>query len=549
MASFTLLFHTVRHLRARQIIYRLAARVRKIRVDTTPAPARARWIANWEASTGKEPSLFESGRVTLLNETHVIETAADWDRPDWPQLWRYNLHYFDDLDSPRVVARQGLQQQWIQRWIAENPAPQGTGWEAYPLSLRIVNWIKWGTSVGNLDVGALDSLALQTRVLAQKLEYHLLANHLFVNAKALVFSGAFFSGPEADGWMREGLSILDAEVREQFLGDGAHFELSPMYHCALLWDLLDMLNLARVSNNAQLRTKDAEWRAVAGRALQWMDAMCLGDGRISFFNDAAFGIAPEVQALRDYAARLGIGTGASTAPRVGEVTAQRLADSGYVRIDWPDATAILDVARVGPDYQPGHAHADTLSFELSIDTQRVFVNAGTSQYGITAERQRQRGTAAHTTVIVDDTNSSEVWAGFRVARRAYPVGYDASFDHRHVRVRCAHDGYRGRLPGSPTHTRTWEASAGTLVVTDTLSGTFRHAQARYHLHPDVRASLAGDGATLVLPDGRSVTISAQGGALALEDDTWHPMFGVSCPSQCLTLTFNGQQVSIATCWA
>jgi hypothetical protein len=32
---------------------------------------------------------------------------------------------------------------------------------------------------------------------------------------------------------------------------------------------------------------------------------------------------------------------------------------------------ILDVAPVGPDYLPGHAHADTLSFELSLFGQRA----------------------------------------------------------------------------------------------------------------------------------------------------------------------------------
>ena len=84
--------------------------------------------------------------------------------------------------------------------------------------------------------------------------------------------------------------------------------------------------------------------------------------------------------------------------------------------------ALLDVAPVGPDYLPGHAHADTLSFELSLFGQRVLVNSGTSQYEAGPERSRQRGTAAHNTVIVDGHDSSEVWAGFRVARRASSRG-------------------------------------------------------------------------------------------------------------------------------
>lgn len=547
MASFSLLFHTVRHLRARQIIYRLATHMRKIRLMPRPAPVLALWNTSWDAPTYKPQSLFPPGHFTLLNETHSIITSADWDRPEWSQLWRYNLHYFDDLDGIGAQTRHTLQQQWIQRWIAENPAPHGTGWDAYPLSLRIVNWIKWGASGGTLDQRALDSLALQARVLGQKLEYHLLANHLFVNAKALVFCAARFAGSEADAWMRKGLAILDEELHEQFLADGAHFELSPMYHCALLWDLLDMLYLARISGNTHLQAKEKEWRVVASRALAWMDAMCLGDGQISFFNDAAFEIAPEPRAVREYAWLLGIQATPQKVLHPVGMTMQRLADSGYVRIDWPDATAILDVARVGASYQPGHAHADTLSFELSLGTHRVFVNTGTSQYGTGSERQRQRGTAAHTTVIVDDIDSSEVWAGFRVARRAYPIGYTEDRADDHVRVTCAHNGFM-RLRGSPIHKRTWDARARALTVIDQISGKFRHAQARYHLHPDIRAEITDGVASLVLPDGRSVTVQAKGGAMMVETSTWHPKFGVSCPTQCLTITFSGPQVTVTVHW-
>src|SRR4029077_5136808 len=78
------------------------------------------------------------------------------------------------------------------------------------------------------------------------------------------------------------------------------------------------------------------------------------------------------------------------------------------------------VGEIGPDHLPGHAHADTLSFELSLRGQRVLVNTGTSTYELSAERLRQRGTAAHNTVVVDGVNSSQVWSSFRGARRARP---------------------------------------------------------------------------------------------------------------------------------
>jgi uncharacterized heparinase superfamily protein len=97
-------------------------------------------------------------------------------------------------------------------------------------------------------------------------------------------------------------------------------------------------------------------------------------------------------------------------------------------------------------YLPGHAHADTLSFELSLGGNRVLVNCCISEYGSQAGRQRQPGTAAHNTVTINGQNSSETWAGFRVARRAHAQLCDVSYDGAAV-IEGRHDGY-ARLPGA-----------------------------------------------------------------------------------------------------
>ena len=54
-----------------------------------------------------------------------------------------------------------------------------------------------------------------------------------------------------------------------------------------------------------------------------------------------------------------------------------------------EAVVLCDIGRIGPDYLPGHAHADTLSFELSLAGERVIVNSGISEYGLSSERIRR----------------------------------------------------------------------------------------------------------------------------------------------------------------
>lgn len=162
-----------------------------------------------------------------LNQTKTLQWPKGWNDPNRDKLWLYNLHYFDDLNAEGAEDRTDWHRQLIQGWVEENPPGQGNGWEPYPSSLRIVNWIKWALAGNTLPNAAVHSLAVQIRWLRNNLEYHLLGNHLFANAKALVFAGAFFAENEARQWMDKGLDILAREVPKQILPDGGQFEGQP----------------------------------------------------------------------------------------------------------------------------------------------------------------------------------------------------------------------------------------------------------------------------------------------------------------------------------
>lgn len=203
--------------------------------------------------------------------------------------------------------------------------------------------------------------------------------------------------------------------------------------------------------------------------------------------------------------------------RRADARAPLLPDSGYLRLQAGPAVLILDAGPIGPDYLPGHAHADTLSFELSLFGQRVIVNSGMSCYGTSPEHQR--GTAAHKTVTVDGQDSSEVWGGFRVARRARPLNPRWGDTADGGWVECAHDGYR-RLPGRVTHGRRWTLSLTRLRLEDRLDGRHQEAIARLHFHPTVRAGL--DGAMngwLELPDGQRLCWNVENGSVRLAPTT------------------------------
>ena len=523
MSNPARLYRTVRHLRAGQVVNRITRITRKFSLPATagrPTPGTRSPKSIWKSCPGRLASMLSPTRFRFIGQEAELDTAGDWNGRSLAKLWLYNLHYFDDLRAHDAADRSQWHRDLIGRWLVENPPGSGNGWEPYPTSLRIVNWISWALAGNDLGSAALESIAIQARVLSATLEFHLLGNHLLANAKALVFAGCFFSGPEADGWLQTGLGLLDAELNEQILDDGGHFELSPMYHATILEDLLDLIQLGQLFPT-QLEAKGRAWHMLARRMLGWLADMTHPDGEIGFFNDAAFGIARTHAELAAYAASFGVvQTRNAEALRVLDAT-------GYLRLQSGPFWVIFDAAEIGPSYLPGHGHADILSLEVSLDGQRLLANSGTSTYENDAVRNEERSTAAHGTVEIDGYSSSEVWASFRVGRRAHPFDLSIATKDGVLSAAASHDGYRW-LPGKPIHRRHIAVSPEALRVTDSISGTGEHSVlGRFPLHPSVRSiSQQPTGWRVESASGRMVRVQIDGSSeLVTEKGHFSPTFG------------------------
>ena len=528
LIKFSRVFHTLKYLRFEQFYYRALYKFKKPKMADLSVDGINTWC--WSGPCIFRQSLFKNDKVLFLNEFGLVEDISSWNSAKHTKLWLYNLHYFDDLSSTSNSEREELHYSFINRWIDENSPCIGNGWEPYPLSLRLVNWVKWFSKKEKVEQKYLNSIAQQAGALSQQLEYHILGNHLFANAKALTFVGAYLKGDRANNFLNLGLKLLDREIKEQFLSDGAHFELSPMYHEILLWDLLELINLAETSQNEKLLKRLNNWRNIAENALYWLKTMVHPDGEISFFNDAAIGIAASPRDIFSYASKLKL----DVSKPLSLLSTNK--ESGYSRVQNDNYTLLFDHANVGPDYLPGHAHADSLSFEMSVGSQRVFVNSGTSLYGVSPERLRQRETAAHNTVVVGGQSSSEVWSGFRVARRAYTKLLKSNECSVGVTLSASHNGYK-RLPPKVTHTRTIDAHVNSCIITDNLS---RKTTAEYnlHIHPDIEAKqLDSTTIELSLPCNNKLLFNSTDACFVIES-TWHPEFGAATPNKKFVIPFD-----------
>lgn len=464
MKNFLLYFHTARHLKLRQVLYRIFYSARKRfgvaglpRVSKIPETMLLKFTYPIP-----RPCSLKGRSFIFLNRTNDFSNHIDWNFASYGKLWCYNLNYFDFLNQNEAVSADGLN--LIHDFI-DNTNPGSVGFEPYPVSLRIINWIKFISRHDIHDYAVDRSLYQQALLLARNPEYHLLGNHLLENAFALLFAGRYFNDSALEATAR---NILREELMEQILPDGAHFELSPMYHQIILDRLLDCVNLLLNNGGDPLLQLLID---KSSAMLGWLRQITFRAGSIPLLNDAAEGIAPVSAELFEYARRLDLAE--RTVP---------LKDSGYRKVSGNRFEMVMDVGNIGPDYIPGHAHSDTLSFVLYVDGVPLIVDTGTSTYETNERRLLERQTAAHNTVAIDGLQQSEVWGSFRVAQRAYV----SDLVELAGSISAAHTGY-DRIGVRHRREFAWDEKA--ITITDTVESARAHDNLAYlHFHSDVLVS-------------------------------------------------------------
>jgi uncharacterized heparinase superfamily protein len=481
-----------------------------------------------------------------LNRSVDFGSAPAWHDPHLSQLWRYHLHYFDyveDLLAWKAVEGCGEAYATFRNladsWINENVRIKGDGWHPYTLSLRIVNWIHALAgfraelqSDADFSSRLTRSLAGQALILSRDLEFDVRGNHLLENIRALIWVGMAFDGKLPGRWYVQCLAVLERELSEQVLPDGGHFERSPGYHLRVLQICLETAIMLRRNRGTVPQWLDDAIR----RMLDYLVAILCPDRQVPLLKDTALDAALPPDSLLAAGAlyfsdhryswdkngglypmmifgkdALGIKPPRAAGTVENKATALNGSDYFVVRNDTRGDYMIVDGGRPCPDYLPAHAHADLLSFELSISGRRVIVDSGVFEYAAGPWRDFFRSTRAHNTVEVGKTDQSEVYGSFRVGRRARPGMNTLLQGDDWVLYQGSHDGYT-RLRPPVVHRRTiaWVSDRFWLVV-DELSGSGQACAASHiHFHPAYSLQESEPALWQVLGDGLPAWIRAAG---------------------------------------
>jgi hypothetical protein len=236
-----------------------------------------------------------------------------------------------------------------------------------------------------------------------------------------------------------------------------------MYHSLLLENLLDLLNLCLAEPTRAPSGLVDGLRETATRMLGALELWTHLDGRIALFADSAFDVAADPGSLWKYAERLGISPPASLASGI-------LPQTGYLRLHAGAFDLIASVAGPAPAHQPGHAHCDALSFELSVGGARFVTDTGVFEYQPGPRRDRARATASHSTLQVDSEEQAEIWAAHRVGGRPL-VEVTAWDESGSAEATC-----RGWSRRASLHRRLFSVENEGVTIVDRLEGPCREVR-------------------------------------------------------------------------
>ena len=504
---------------------RIISGFKPVRVPDAPARSfRDLWPGDAARGARLMRGEFEAhGAVRGLDP--LLEGDAGWDETAGPTAWRAAAHGFAWLrdlralgtDAARTRARD-LTEDWLSRGGNREMAmaPEVA-------AARISAWLgHWDFLASTAEDGfrrrLLTRLALDARALSVGLPAEASHRGALAALKGVMAAAVAL---EEEAWLARALRFLPGELERQFHSDGGHVERSPAQLLLAVQDLIEIRNLlhgAEVNAPAVLST-------VLERAGQALRLFAHGDGGLALFN----GTRDEGSALVDLVLTQGQAKGRA-APK-------RLEESGFHRLQAGRVVVVCDAGAPPPgrsaDPATGlprgadrFAHAGTLAFEMSVGRERLVVNCGAAPAAESGWRDALRATAAHSALVVAETNSSEL-RDEGLGRRPERVEAERHEAEGAQWLEASHDGWRRNF-GVVHRRRLYLAQNGeNLGGEDILEPSTQGAQPpsfllRFHLHPDVLAEAQEDGgsALLNLPSGQSWRLRCHGARVAIEESIY-----------------------------
>jgi uncharacterized heparinase superfamily protein len=512
--ALRLLGHRVRRANIRQLLYAISIPVFKSSLYRRLLEKSGNEAPQF-VPTDIWPGNANRGSVTVEGDFECLGTVIrDADKP-WlassvSDAWLANVSEFDWLRDLRAVGSDAARtraRELITRWIETHGSQwQRHSWQPAVTGVRLANWLGQREF---LAIGANTNFLNQFDGSVHQQSHYLRHICKFIPAgfdRILACKGLILTAlstkdsRQLSRWVKQ----LDREIEAQILGDGGHVSRSPAIELALLRHLIDIRSALR---DAKEDVSHALQTAI-DKTAPMVRFFRHGDGGLALFNgsDEDEGWLIDVVLSRSEAR----GKPLESAPH-----------SGFERLAANRTLLLVDVGNPPPAGFDQQAHAGTLGFEMSVGKERVITNCG-AHFGATeAWLEAQRTTAAHSTVIVENMNSSELLSIGGIGSRPNSVSAERREADGNIWIDAAMMGGTGT--GDHARRLYLSANGGDIRGEDTVSGTdSQKFVARFHLHPAVQASLVRQANSVLMrtPSGSGWRFRASGGVISLQESVY-----------------------------
>ena len=468
-------------------------------------------------------ALFHN-RFRLAGQVVDAKSGGIFDHDPPTPAFAAALHGFEwlrHLEAAGSEDARRLAQQLVGAWLDRNGLYGKPAWQPEIIAGRFLNLFSHAQFViGGSDPSwrakLFQSLRDQALVLARTVTGAPLGLPRLQAAAALSLAGVCLADKRH---APRGFAALKQQLEEQILPDGGHVSRSPEVQLEVLRTLL----LVQQVVDAAGREGFPPLSDALARMAPALRFFRLGDGTLAVFNGGSETDARLVTAILE-----------KDAARVRPTPA--LPHSGYHRLAAGRSTIVMDAGAPPPPAHATAAHAGFLAFEMTAGGQRLIVNCGAALAHDERWQDALRATAAHSTLTVGDTSAAGVLAQPRL-REALGARLLAKGTVETRRLETAdgdilegsHDFYAAAF--GVVHQRRLKLTkrGSQLSGTDRLIVTQKATRRRplpfairFHIHPDIRLSLAQGGGSVILklPNGEGWRFRMGGGLLSVEQSVY-----------------------------
>jgi uncharacterized heparinase superfamily protein len=478
-------------------------------IGRVPSDLRIRIAERWPGDV-KQGNAILSGEI-LLSGQLVRNPMPVWFPPEAGQNWLAAWHGFAwiaDLLSVGGGARDAARA-LVQSWLSDNDGWHPVAWRTDVLATRIFTWIVHFDEIASREAdrllrrAMLVSLASQLRHLGRTAAWELNGPARLRALKGLIGGLAAFGGNEKR--IAGALQVVERELPAQVVPDGGHRSRNPSLQLDVLRDLVDM--------RAALRAAHIETPGGLQEAIDRMAPMLRffrhGDRKLALFNNSVEedGILVDLVLTRSETK----GRAPVHAPH-----------SGFERMHAGHSLVLVDTGKPPHGFDE-HAHAGLMSLEMSHGRERIIVNCGGYRGTQRAWRQVSRSSAAHSVLVVGDTNAIEINDDGSLGRGPTMVRCERAEQDGAQWIAVSHDGYRQRFGITYARELYLSAEGDDLRGEDKLTGRAGVGfDVRFHLHPSVVATVVADGDAILLrlPSGTVWRLRATGADMSLGDSIY-----------------------------